>query len=296
MRSSVAFLTSALCLTVTTTAFAQDSEEDCPPGGWFCDDEAVDEAEADEETEVVDERPAAPTVIEVPEGADPNSPPVVVYYPRDKPPPIIVDRRGKSKSKSKPPKPKRKKTEWGFNVRLQGALLGDGDEADDAGMYGLGFSLRYRPIPHFALDLGADFLAGVDYNGFDRQESALSLSGIVYFNPKSKFQVYTIGGFGFSRADVEAEVLVTSDLPDGSTSQEIFFEDREYSYFGGHLGLGFEWRVSKKIALNFDLLGFVRGRTDDKAQFDPEFVDPDTGRTTNTSGGGLMRGGVTFYW
>jgi len=44
------------------------------------------------------------------------------------------------------------------------------------------------------------------------------------------------------------------------------------------------------------VVGFIRGRTDDAARYDPEFVDPDTGRTTNTSGGGLFRGGITFYW
>ncbi len=293
MRTSAAFLTSALCLAVASAALAQDEDaEECPPGGWFCDDEPIDEI-GEDDTRADDERPAAPAAVELPEDVGSDSPPVVVYYPADTPPPIIIDRRAK---KPKPPARKRKKTEWGFNVRLEGLFMGDGDEADDAGMYGLGFSLRYRPIPHFALDIGADFLAGVDYNGFDRQESALSFSGIVYFNPKDRFQVYTIGGFSFSRADVDVETVLTTRLDNGTERSDFFLENRDYSYFGGQLGLGFEWRVSKKVAINLDLVGFVRGRTDEAARLEPEFVDPDTGRTTNTSGGGLLRGGVTFYW
>jgi hypothetical protein len=63
-----------------------------------------------------------------------------------------------------------------------------------------------------------------------------------------------------------------------------------------HLGLGLEFRIGRKTALNFDVLGFIRGRTDSRAEYEYEFVDPETGRGTNTSGGGLFRGGITFYW
>jgi hypothetical protein len=69
-----------------------------------------------------------------------------------------------------------------------------------------------------------------------------------------------------------------------------------YSYFGAQLGLGTEVRVSRRIAIGGDVVGFIRGRTDDKASYAPEFVDPNTGRATNTSGGGLVRVGATFYW
>ncbi len=42
------------------------------------------------------------------------------------------------------------------------------------------------------------------------------------------------------------------------------------------------------------MLGFVRSRTDEGGP--PEFTDPVTGQTTNKSGGGLFRGGLTFWW
>jgi len=44
------------------------------------------------------------------------------------------------------------------------------------------------------------------------------------------------------------------------------------------------------------LIGFLRWRTDRHAADNPEFVDPVTHQTTNTSGGGLLRLGATFYW
>ena len=49
------------------------------------------------------------------------------------------------------------------------------------------------------------------------------------------------------------------------------------------------------VALNFDMRGFIRGRIDDNKREYPEFVSND-GKTTNTSGGGLFQGGLTFYW
>jgi hypothetical protein len=55
-------------------------------------------------------------------------------------------------------------------------------------------------------------------------------------------------------------------------------------------------RVSRSIALGGDIVGFIRGRTDDQASTVPEFEDPNTHRATNTSGGGLIRVGATFYW
>ena len=81
---------------------------------------------------------------------------------------------------------------------------------------------------------------------------------------------------------------------EGEADFEPFSE--EYTYFGGQLGIGAEGRISKRVAIGGDLIGFVRGRTDEGASEQPEFIDPETNRATNTSGGGLVRVGVTFYW
>jgi len=57
-----------------------------------------------------------------------------------------------------------------------GVLMGSANDErqqephDGAAMGGFGFSLRYRPVPHFAFDVGLDFLGGVDYLGNERGE------------------------------------------------------------------------------------------------------------------------------
>jgi hypothetical protein len=50
------------------------------------------------------------------------------------------------------------------------------------------------------------------------------------------------------------------------------------------------------VSAQADVLGFVRERSRRYRYFEPDFVDPETHRTTNRSGGGLVRGGFTFYW
>jgi opacity protein-like surface antigen len=279
MRSRLTVLACAFCLSFPLTAFAQG---ECPPGSWFCDEEgapAADDEEGDDTS--ADGAPeAAPT------GKPKQAPPIVVYQPSGQPPDkvIVVE--------APPPKPpkKRWRREWGFNLHLESVLMGDEDERHpDSGMGGLGFAFRYRPIPHFAFEAGLDFLGGVDYVGNERAERALLLNAIIFFNPRSKLQVYTLGGIGFSEARVRKE-----ELDNNGNVVNDWIED--YSYFGAQLGLGLEWRVSRKVALDLDVIGFIRGRTDEQARFEPEFVEAETGRTTNTSGGGLGRLGITFYW
>jgi hypothetical protein len=78
---------------------------------------------------------------------------------------------------------------------------------------------------------------------------------------------------------------------DSSATQSYNYN---YSYFGGQAGVGVELRFSRLLALNVDLRGFVRSRTDPLASSHPEFTNSQ-GQTTNTSGGGLLTGGLTFY-
>jgi opacity protein-like surface antigen len=251
--------------------------EECPEGDWFCQESGAQAGSS----EVPPEYEATPA--EPPEAApaEKEGPPIVVYTPKGAPPPsrvIVVE-----KPEPKPPKPRRIK-EWGFNLHLTAALLGDDPKADDdAGMGGVGFAFRYRPVRMFALEGGIELLGGTDWNGFDRNETGFLANAIVFFNPRDKFQVFWLGGFGGSRAHVQVE-------------DETGNFEEQYSYFGVQTGIGIETRVSKKVAIGADLLGFLRGRTDVRANSRPEFVDPETHQATNSSGGGLLRGGVTFYW
>jgi hypothetical protein len=73
-----------------------------------------------------------------------------------------------------------------------------------------------------------------------------------------------------------------------------YYQSRaEYTYFGGFAGVGAEHRMSRSLAINVDLRGFVRGRQDGGSQ--PEFVSAD-GRATNTSGGVLFNLGASLYF
>ena len=145
---------------------------------------------------------------------------------------------------------------------------------------GLGLALRARPWGHFAFDFGVDFINGTDFKGYRREEVPFSVSALWFLNPRSKAQLYLLGGMMWSSARVH--------LPKGAIEQ--------YGYFGGQGGGGLEVRFSRRVAMNLDFIGFIRGRTDQAAKANPEFVDADNGRSTNTSGGGLVRLGLTMYW
>jgi hypothetical protein len=279
MRVVFGVAAASIILLLPTVVLAQRGDDgDCPPGGWFCEEAEPERGEPHfaqpppQETEQAEQSP--PVVVYRPEKGSGSRKIIIVDQPDDEP---------------RPAKRRRPAREWGFNLRLQTAIMGDDPKrAKDSGMGGLGFSFRYRPIPHFAFDAGLDFLGGTDWAGNERRETALLLNAMIFFNPKDKLQLYTLGGLGFSGARVNRQ-----HMDSNGTDREIH---EEYGYFGGQLGVGLEWRIARKTALNLDVLGFIRGRTDEKARNQPEFTDDETGRRTNTSGGGLGRIGITFYW
>ncbi len=274
-RLTVALAATAIAAT-TATAHADDSK--CPPGSWFC---------ADTEIKIGVPGQPAPAPAPPPAATPPPPPPVVIYTPAPAPPPPPVYTAPPAPYyPPPPPPPARPKSEVGLSFRLLGASFASNDTyRGDSGAGGIGASLRFRPTPRFALDLGLDAMSGRDANGYKRSEVPLTVLGLLYLNPKSKAQVYLLGGFGFSSARVE----VTHPQIAGVQQTE------HWSYFGALFGGGMEFRVGKRVALNFDVRGFVRGRTDDAAAIKPEFTAAD-GRTTNTSGGALFTGGITFYF
>lgn len=151
--------------------------------------------------------------------------------------------------------------------------------SNDAGMGGIGFSLRPRPSPHFAIDFGIDFLGGRDFNGDRRSESAFTVNPMVFLNPRSKVQIYLFAGLGIGGARVER----TSG------------PEREFRYIGADAGAGLEFRLWRHFALSGDVLAFVRDRTDLRGNA-PEFIEASTGRYTDSSAGALFRLGGTYYW
>jgi hypothetical protein len=178
---------------------------------------------------------------------------------------------------------------WGFNLHLVGALLDNHLESvDNTAMGGLGFGFRFRPLPALAFDADVDFLKGTDHQGFYRTEASFLLNTLLFFNPRDVLQIYALAGIGFTGAEVTLEARRGETL--------VNRLDEHYSYFGGQFGLGMEVRVSRKVAIAGDVLGFVRGRTDEQLNERPEYVDRYTQRGSENSGGGMLRLGVTFYW
>ena len=257
------------------------ADGDCSDG-WFCDEGA----------------PApTPAPSERPRPRDPGSsaPPTAIYDPRGYPPssPPSGNEPGLSlETPDNPPAKRRHRRgyrEWGFNLHFEAALLGNRrHRSSKAEMAGLGFGFRYRLLPPLAFEAGVDLLTGTDFQGYSRSEAGLLLNTLVFFNPHGVVQLYMLGGLGFSAARVTI----------APRAGEAFFErrDQHYSYFGAQIGLGAEVRVTRRIAIAGDLIGFVRTRIDDSSGQSPEFIDPNTHRATNDSGAGLLRVGATFYW
>ena len=351
-RSLPQLVVVAAAMSISVPAFAQ-SAQNCPPGAWFCADAGVKvqvptqqvpqvapqiTVPAVEEPQVLPQEPAAPPRVII-RRAPTAQPPVVVYQPVPAAPPtqVIVVTPGygygsyggygayggyarpapppmPTVQRVLPPREPRWRSEFGINLRVEGVALGRPQGAAfNAGLGGVGLSLRYRPVPAFAFDLGIDVLAGTDYNGFQRTEIPISLGGMLFLNPKSRVQFYLTGGAHFSRAQVR------SDLPApqlGSVDGGAQY-GATYTYFGGQGGGGFEFRLSRRVALDIDCIGFFRKRlnADDGHAHayggegdyahghdtQPEFVEVGptgipTGRTTNTSAGAIVRGGLTFWW
>lgn len=259
-----------LALTVPTTAWAAG---DCPDGDWFCDTAPPSDQPPHSE-------PPLPAEAEPPPPAQPAAPPPAERRERE----IRID-----VERVRPAVPRRRHRrfrEWGVNMHATLGLLADDQAASDAGMNGLGAALRFRPIPHIAIEGSLELVWGTDYNGFDRFEDAVLFSGLFFANPRSAVQLYGVAGFGVGGAYLD------SSTADGSR----VLNDEEYSYVGAHLGVGVEARITRHFALGGDLIGFIRERNDRHADENPEFVDPVSHRATNTSGGGLVRLGATFYW
>jgi len=272
-RLAVSAVAASLLLTFVAPAWAAG---DCPEGDWFCE--------------------PAPGQPPAPDGQPPAPPPPERGGPEPAPPlpePLPPEPRGEVRidvPRVEPARPRRRRgfREWGINLHANLGIMGsDEHKSPDADMNGIGGALRFRPIPHIAIEGALELLWGTDYNGFERFEDALFVNGLFYANPRSAVQLYGIAGFGVGAAFLDSGVR--------SDGQPVL-RDETYAYVGGQLGVGLEGRLTRHFALGADLIGFLRWRNDRHAWREPEFVDPDTGKTTNTSGGGLLRLGATFYW
>jgi hypothetical protein len=279
MRRLAVFAVAASLL--GTLAGPAQAAGDCPDGDWFCDPAPVP-----------DQAPAEPAEPGGPAGPRRRLPPPEPPPFMPPPPPGYYDdgevRIDVPRVQPARPRHRRGFREWGLNLHAVVGLMGnDSNMSPDADMNGLGGALRFRPIPHIAIEGAVELLWGTDYNGYQRFEDAFLLNGLFFANPRSAVQLYGIAGFGFGAAFLDSGLQANG---------QPVLRDETYRYVGAQLGIGVEGRVTRHFALGADLIGFLRWRTDRGAAQNPEFVDPASGRSTNSSGGGLLRLGATFYW
>lgn len=299
VSSAVAFVVASVAMPRLAAAQSAPAPaqggSSCPPGSWFCAPPPdATPAPAGKPVQGLqplpdpEESPApAPRQPRVTyEPAPSSSPPVVVYQP---PAPVMVVRPEEPPPYEYAP-PRRPYItpphEWGLNLHLEGAAIGSGTN-HNASMGGLGAGLRFKPTRYIGLEGNLDFLGGHDYQGYQRGETEMTFNALLFLNPRDRAQIYLLGGIGWAWAHVQND-------PNDASQPSNF--DQHYSYFGGQVGVGLELRLTRVLAFNVDLRGFVRSRTDDLAQRTPEFTNPQTGQTTNSSGGALLTGGMTLYF
>lgn len=302
---------SALAFVLATPALASAQAApngSCPPGSWFCTapSDAPPPPPPAQPSQLQplpdpDEPPPPPPPRRRPTVTYQPAPPAVVYQP---PPPTMLGRpESPPPYDYAPPPPPRhpappwmRRNEWGLNLHLEGASFGSGVE-HNAGMGGAGFGLRFKPNPYFGIESDVDFLGGRGYAGDDRHETALTFNALMFLNPRSRAQVYLLGGLGWAWASSQNDPSdPTPPYSSSSTCGNGGNSACSYSYFGAQAGIGLELRLTRVLAFNADLRGFVRTRTGVQPGSAPEFTNSTTGQTTNTSGGGLLTGGMTLYF
>jgi len=218
--------------------------------------------------------PAAPPAAPPPP-AYPAQRPVVVYG-QPAPQPRYVFRREPNWGAEK----------VGLDLRLDGAAgFGAGRLHSAYGLGGGGVGLRFRALPHLGFEAGIDLLGGRDYNDKKRFEVVGSGGAMVFFNPRSRAQIYLSGGLLVDHARA---------TPTNGPLTYVAL-DQTYNHFGGYAGLGLEIFATQHIAFHLDGRGVIRQRFGGNNSA-PEFTDPTTGRTTNTSGGFVGSGGMTIYF
>ncbi len=287
-KSLLASTAALLAIAAPASAAPQPSPgaSSCPPGSGFCGD--APQLQPLPAGQPVHAAPPTPTPTPTPASAPlpPLEPPMVVV--ESPPPPPAMARQETPEPYVYQPPPRApfesRAREWGMSLHLQGSFFGRGSGGDSA-MGGLGAGARFKPTRRFGIEGDLDFSGGKDYLGQSRGETALTFNALFFVNPRSRAQVYLLAGLGWSWAHVTCDATMSCGAP----------LDQDWRYFGAQIGAGVEGRLNRTFALDADLRGFLRGRTDALATVQPEFTDV-SGRTSNTSAGWLLTlGGVVYF-
>jgi hypothetical protein len=266
------------------SAFAQ-----CPPGSWLCADIQIGGTVQTPPPPTVYVQPAPPPVYVVP----PPPPRVivtqapVVYY---QPPPqqvYVSPPRMYVASAYVAPQPRRGYV--GIQAQVAGSFMATPSGMGAVG--GLGLGLRFRGNGFFGGEVAFNVMNGRDYNGDSRLEVPVGFTGLFYFNPQNRFQVYGLAGFGFSVASVR--YTAANRAAHGGLG------GADYGYLGAQGGIGAELQLSPRFSLFADVRAFIRGRVDDTRDQNPEFartLSDGATQTANGSGGVLTQAGAVLYF
>ena len=158
-------------------------------------------------------------------------------------------------------------------------------------MGGGGPGVRFKPTRYFGIETRPRLRGRhATTRATSRNETAFTFNGLFFLNPRSRAQMYLLGGLRL----VERARHRTTVCVNGSCDPSAL--DAHYGYFGGQAGIGLELRLDRDARLQ-RRPSRLRPRREPTGwrQSQPEFTNAD-GRTTNTSGGGLITGGVTLYF
>jgi hypothetical protein len=281
------YLAAALATSMALTSSAALAQG-CPPGSWFCAD-AQAGGQAGTQTAPAAAAQGNGQLAPLPPPAQPATTVVVNNAPPAPAPAAPAPAPVRAATVYVPTSQTWPQREWGLNLHMQGAMIAKREDVSSAGMAGIGGALRYRPTRSIALEGSIDLYGGKDYAGQRRSEAAFSVGGYLFMSPQSRTQPYLTGGIGWAAATINGGTRYAG-ADNGFT---MYDGSRNYSYFGAYVGLGVEHRMTRNLAINADLRGFVRGRTDNDGSY--EFVASD-GRATNTSGGLLLNIGASLYF
>lgn len=295
-KIALSSLLASASLLVTSLAQAQN----CPPGSWLCADVQIGGGIGGGVV-IGGGRPVPPPA-PLPPPPPPPAPPVVVYQPAPvyvqppppPPQPVLIVRQAPvyyttTTYAPAPVTPDRPQT-LGLGAYASGLFMSrDEGSRGAAAMGGGGVMMRYRHTPHLASEATLAGMFGTDYNGDARAEIPVTVGGVVYFNPRNRFQVYGLLGAGMSFASLRY---------DHDNARDRGRDEAAYTYIGGYAGLGAEWQLSRNFSLLFDVRGFVRGRVDRDVRTNPEFtrLNGTHVETTNVSMGMTGQLGAMFWF
>jgi hypothetical protein len=279
-----------LVLQTTTTALGQsqppatDAARECPPG-YYCEP-------AEAPPTQTPTGPVAPTPSNGLEQTEPNETPPAEgestprvqagesepaeSSPGDAAPRELVaipPAAAQDGAPTAPPPLPRAWARWEVAARV-GLPVFDSGAQREAFMAAAGLAVRHRFVRFAAIELATDGAAGTDYVGAERKE--------LWIAPAVRLEA---SPFGISPFFAAGPALSFAWVDNGAGS-------RSFTYLAGAVSFGVAVPVSNAVRAELAWSSFFRARVPSSGA--PEYVDPETGRTTNASGGALIRFGVAF--